>query len=347
MEENIFGEHKAVGELLAIISASPKDIVILGHNYPDPDCLAGAVGMGYLIEKCCGKKSVISFGGGIGRAENRAMAGILDIEYVDVTELQTENYSGIIIIDSQPKAGNITVPEGLPVFGIIDHHKLSEDEISNIAASYIDIRPSFGSTSTIITGYLDDSGIELDERVATALLLGIRTDTEDLERDCSEPDLAAYLKLFPLANRQQMIQIMKPSLSPDYFSLLRKALILSRSWGDIAVVNINSVSAPDLLSELSELFLRLKGINISLACGIYNESVYFSIRTRRVKKSLLGLVKEIAGGDARAGGHGTALGGNIPGKAEELAAISVEFCERFIDACGQTENGPRLICLSD
>jgi nanoRNase/pAp phosphatase (c-di-AMP/oligoRNAs hydrolase) len=272
------------------------------------------------------------------------MAGILEIDYADISEIPHKDFSGIIIVDSQPGAGNISVPDDLPVYAVLDHHN-TRNTCDEIDAIFCDIRPDYGSTSTIIYEYLKEINLCLDENVSTALLLGIRTDTENLERDCSNADIEAYLDLYPQSNRLKMSQIINPALSLEYFSLLKKALNTAKSWGDIVVINLNAISAPDVLSEISELFLRMKGINISLACGIYDDSIYFSIRTKKVKKSLLSSVKEIAGGDARAGGHGNALGGNIPGHGMVLTEVSNAFCQRFVEINNQLDNGPRPVCL--
>lgn len=338
--------NSAAEKFISKIPRAGKDIIILGHNYPDPDCLAAAVGVQYILTEVMEKDSLICFGGGLGRPENKAMAGILEIDYADISEISHKDFSGLIIVDTQPLAGNISVPEDLPVYVVLDHHEppigLEYEE-----NTFCDIRPAYGSTATIVYEYLKTFDIVPDEKTATALLLGIRTDTDDLERDCGDTDISAFLELYPRSNRQFMSQIVKPVLSLEYFTLLKQALLTAKTWGDISVINVNSISAPDILSEVSELFLRMKGINISLACGIYKDCIYFSIRTRKVKKSLLQLVKQIAGGEARAGGHGNALGGNIPSLGRDLVEVSNDFCNKFVEFNNKQGNGPRPIFLED
>ncbi len=59
-------------------------VLILTHDFPDPDCLASAFGISHLLSFWGIKSSVISFGGFVGRAENRAMIRFLNIRTVPV-----------------------------------------------------------------------------------------------------------------------------------------------------------------------------------------------------------------------------------------------------------------------
>ena len=58
-----------------------------------------------------------------------------------------------------------------------------------------DIRPDYGSTSTILTEYVRAAGIEVRPRLATALVYGIKSDTQLLGRETSRQDIAAFAYL--------------------------------------------------------------------------------------------------------------------------------------------------------
>ncbi|MBU6283988.1 phosphoesterase, partial [bacterium] len=55
-------------------------VVILPHDNPDPDALASAAALQYLLSEIAEVDSVIALGGIIGRAENRAMVKYLNIK---------------------------------------------------------------------------------------------------------------------------------------------------------------------------------------------------------------------------------------------------------------------------
>src|ERR1043166_1110326 len=54
-------------------------LLILTHDFPDPDGLASAVSLQYLVEKLHGVEARFGFGGLVGKTENRAMVEILKI----------------------------------------------------------------------------------------------------------------------------------------------------------------------------------------------------------------------------------------------------------------------------
>ncbi|MFH0911846.1 MAG: DHH family phosphoesterase [Planctomycetota bacterium] len=336
--------ERAASFTAAIEAAPPGAVLVLPHDYPDPDALASAFGMQAFLERVCDRRSVLAFAGGLGRPQNRAMAGLLDIASVEIDTVDFPAVGGAVLMDTQPGAGNNSLPPRLPVIGVFDHHGPPE---SPYEAAWIDVRADYGSTSTIVTEYLLASGVAIDKRLACALLMGIRTDTEDLERDTSEADVAAFLTLFPLADRQMMIQIQRPVLSEEYFGMLRRALQVARRWGDAVVANLGPVPVPDLLSEVSELFALLKGADLSLAVGTHGGDVYLSLRTRRAKRSLLEIIRTIVGPEGRAGGHGRAVGGRLHPKDGDEKGAAEALCELFIESIRASEDGPKPVCLEE
>ena len=55
--------------------------VIVTHDNPDPDAVASAAGLGMLIEAGCGIPVVNSFGGIVGRAENRSLMDSIGVDF--------------------------------------------------------------------------------------------------------------------------------------------------------------------------------------------------------------------------------------------------------------------------
>jgi nanoRNase/pAp phosphatase (c-di-AMP/oligoRNAs hydrolase) len=50
---------------------------VLTHDNPDPDALAAAHGVAFLLEQLAGVPSKVGYGGIVGRAENRALLKVL------------------------------------------------------------------------------------------------------------------------------------------------------------------------------------------------------------------------------------------------------------------------------
>ena len=71
---------KSPNKLLKFLAEKKENIsplLILTHNYPDPDAIASAFTLQYLTENFFGMKTKIAYGGVIGRMENRSMVDIL------------------------------------------------------------------------------------------------------------------------------------------------------------------------------------------------------------------------------------------------------------------------------
>ena len=74
------------------------------------------------------------------------------------------------------------------------------------------MRPSYGATSTILVEYLRAADVKITQRLATALLYGIKADTLGLERGGTRADLDAFTFLYLLANHNALRRIERPAL---------------------------------------------------------------------------------------------------------------------------------------
>ena len=89
---------------------SKKRVLILPHENPDPDAIASAWGLSYLLKKKLGLTSTIIYSGLIGRAENRALVKHLNIPLVNYDPHVFESEQSIVMVDSQPYTGNNPLP---------------------------------------------------------------------------------------------------------------------------------------------------------------------------------------------------------------------------------------------
>src|SRR5581483_4452122 len=91
---------------------APGPLLILPHDNPDPDALASAAAVQYLVSSLLKKESHILLGGIVGRAENRAMLTYLNIQLVPVCDVAFGPDSLVTLVDTQPKRPNNSLPEG-------------------------------------------------------------------------------------------------------------------------------------------------------------------------------------------------------------------------------------------
>src|SRR2546422_11377234 len=112
------------GALASLLGAldRPGPLVILPHDNPDPDALASAAALKYLVAAFARKEAQIVLGGIVGRAENRAMLTYLNITLVPVGEVAFNGSTAVVLVDTQPGRINNALPEGIVPPAAIDPH---------------------------------------------------------------------------------------------------------------------------------------------------------------------------------------------------------------------------------
>ncbi|MGB6338266.1 MAG: hypothetical protein WBF32_00700 [Candidatus Aminicenantaceae bacterium] len=97
-----------------------KRVLILPHDNLDPDAIALAWGLSYLLKKKLGLTSTIAYSGLIGRAENRALVRVLKIPLVKYDPQMLDKDYSVVMVDSQPYTGNNPLPLDVIPDGITD-----------------------------------------------------------------------------------------------------------------------------------------------------------------------------------------------------------------------------------
>src|SRR4029077_759232 len=94
---------------------------------------------------------------------------------------------------------------------------------SGFNAIFTDIRPEYGSTSTIITQHLRAVDIDISERTATAMLYAIKSDTLFFNRHANRADLDAFSHLYPLADAAMIRKMEGAEITMDRLEYVLKA----------------------------------------------------------------------------------------------------------------------------
>ena len=296
-------------------------LLILPHNDPDPDAIASAVALGYLLAERLGMESRIAYQGIIGRAENKVLVRYLDHPLEPLIDADLQQFPCLALIDAQPGAGNINLPPGARVAMVIDHHAWRTETAT---ASFADVRPGLGATSTILTQYLQAAGVEPPLSLATALFYGIKIITMGLGRDTSPADAAAYSYLQPRIDVEALAKIEHAQIPADYFRSFDATLRAARMYDGLIIAYIAVLSYPDLAAEMADVLLRLENVRWVICMGECQGAIILSVRTKGQKHAADELVQAVVAGEGSAGGHGTMAGGQIPlgdGGAERKARV--------------------------
>jgi nanoRNase/pAp phosphatase (c-di-AMP/oligoRNAs hydrolase) len=290
-----------------ISSVGDGKFAIIVHNNPDPDAISSAMGL-KEIAASVGVKSEILYKGEIGHHENKAFVNLLDVELDQSKDFNSSDYKKIAMIECSVPGVNNLLPQDTQVGIIIDHHQA---DIEEIKAEYVDIRPNIGATATIMTKYLQDLEIHIKTELATALLYGIKVDTNDFQRNTDPADLTAAAYLYPLANHDILSKIETPSRSTEEIDVLGEAIKNRETKGSYLISNVGTIRNRDTLAQAADYLLTLEGITTTIIFGLAEEHIFISGRSRDVRINI-GKVMQDAFGADKAGGHAMLGGAQIP-----------------------------------
>jgi len=286
--------------------------LILTHRTPDPDALGAMFGLELLLRRAFGLEPEIAALGKISRAENVAMLWELELAFADADRIDRKRYAGVFLVDTQPGFGHTTLPEGIPVVAVFDHHRPPDEGALSAKGlpPHYDLRLEVGATSALMYGYLRDAGIELDERTATALCCGVRFDTLDLANSATELDSEAFFETFRRADHQKLARIQRPTLPAIYYRDLYRSLSRARRYGPAVLGFLGRVANPESVAEMADFFRRMEQCRWSLVGGAVGETYHLSLRTDGVEA--YPFLQHVLGKEGSFGGRGTVAGGQVP-----------------------------------
>jgi nanoRNase/pAp phosphatase (c-di-AMP/oligoRNAs hydrolase) len=281
-------------------------LLILTHDYPDPDALASAFGLAHLAQNNFGIASKIAYGGVIGRSENRAMVTILNIPACKLRSVNLDKYRNVALVDTQPKFDNNPFPEKRPATLIIDQHPPIVSPSAEL--SIIDVE--CGATSVIIAQALLLQGESIPAKVATALAYGILSDTLNLYRARRADIIQTYLEILHHCDMRLLAQIQNPLRSRKFFLTLGRALERAILHRRLLVSHLGSVENPDLVAQIAEFLLTYEHVDWSFCTGRYRGRMCVSLRTSKSNVQAGDILRAIFDDSRKAGGHDAIAGGS-------------------------------------
>jgi nanoRNase/pAp phosphatase (c-di-AMP/oligoRNAs hydrolase) len=304
-----------------------KSVLILPHNNPDPDAIASAVALRYLLNELLEIKPEIVYQGIIGRAENKALVHYLGRPLRRLNSTDLGNGKAFALVDTQPGAGNNVLPIKRKPTLVIDHHPWRDETQQAI---FFDVRPEVGAASSVMTEYLREAQLEPPARLATALFYGIKTDTMGLCRGTSPADTEAFCFLQHYADIEALLKIERAQVPIDYFQSFAATLQNAEVYGNIILAYLGTMSYPDQAAEIADLLLRLRKIRWVICFGVHRNRLFLSVRTYK-KRGAGQLAQHLMGAEGAAGGHGAMAGGWMKLNGEDPKTIVERMKRRALD----------------
>ena len=328
--------QRARAERLRAHFYDAERVLILMQDDPDPDAIASALALKTLLGRTRASAPMCTFGT-ITRPENVAMCKILEIEVEAIDAAALDQFDRVAMVDVQP-----SFLEEEKHFGevdlVIDHHPVEQP----IRARIKDVRPSYGATSTIMVEYLRAADVKITQRLATALLYGIKSDTLGLERGGTKADLEAFSYLYLLANHNALRRIERPELSPEALDVLARGLAKRRVVQGVFFSHLGRVATVDLIPQFADFGLQAEGVQWSVVSGVVDDDVHVSVRNVGYVRSAGDVTRAAFGELGMAGGHRTMAKAVFPlrqlgrgaGDPAASGACQERIIERFVRALG-------------
>lgn len=293
-EVDASGNADCVRRLRSLADGCERIALVLQDD-PDPDGIASAIALRSVLGRNRATTPLYSFGRTT-RAENLAMLRLLDVAIEEATTETLRAFTHIALLDVQPAYFGERLPHADIV---IDHHPRA----GTSDVEYSDIRPQYGATATILTEYLEAGHCDVSQRLATALLYGIKSDTLMLNRETGPADLRAFMSLYPLTNYNVLRRIERPELPMSFAAFLTRSLRRIRKHRELLTLHLGSVDREDVIPQMADFCLQFENTDWVVVAAKFNGAVVMSVRNPGYVRSAGELVRRLYGGIGRAGGH--------------------------------------------
>ncbi len=200
---------KVITKKLDKIIKKFKKISLVTHNNPDPDAVSSCLAIQrYLYKQEIKQVEIFANLDSISR-ETKALINDIGIKINPLKNLKKNEEEAVILIDiASVNQSNLKIKKIKPDL-VIDHHSTELP---------------FSSTATIVTLLMDIFEIEIKNDLATALYIGIETDTQGFTSDkFTEFDELAFRLLAPLIDTNLRKKIIKCGYSDTYRRMHVKA----------------------------------------------------------------------------------------------------------------------------
>ena len=315
----------ALDRLVTVITK--PHVYIQTHNYPDQDALASAYGLQELL-RYKGIESTICYQGEIDKANTVAMTEELGLVLYDVDDLPFVSEDEIILVDGQK--GNVNLEELIGnEIACIDHHPMQDTD----SYRFYDIR-EVGACATVIAEYFFENEIPVSEKVATALVYGIKMDTANLMRQTTDADVDMFCAMYKKANLDLIRKFESHSLILTDLEAYREALKDLKIYGhNVGMANVGADCSEAMMGTLSDFIMSLDVVDFSVVYSYRAGGLKLSVRSELPQADAGKIVRQALAGYPGGGGGHAGMAGGFVADLSEAEAETAEYVikERMVE----------------
>ena len=319
-EKNTRVKARVKAHALKEIMMNKDEVIIMGHQNPDIDCLGSAIGI-YRLATLMGKKAHIVINeitSSIRPAMNTFQGSNVypeDMFYSNEQALEAVNPNAVVVVVDVNRPGRTECEELLAHtknIVVIDHHRQSEDVIEHATLSYIE--PYASSACEMVAEILQYSmdKPKLRPAEADAMYAGILVDTDNFvtKTGVRTFEAASFLRKCGA----DMTRVRKAYRSDlDSYKQVSEGVVRAEIYLEnfaISDVPIEGVDSPTVLAaKVANDLLDVDKVRASFVMTKIKDVVYISARS--IDDVNVQVIMEHFGG----GGHGTVAGAQIEGKS--------------------------------
>ena len=324
LEKRTRVRSRMVSQALENLIAEADQIMIMGHQYPDMDCVGGCLGIRRIAKMHCKTSWIITNPEQYSHDIKKLMEVIKEDEHLyssiinpEMAEtLLTANTLVVIVDVSKPSlTAAPAIVEKANKLVIIDHHRRGQEFPENPDLVYIE--PYASSVGELITELLEYQSAEAEQIKpieATTLLAGIIVDTRNftLRTGSRTFDTASYLKSVG-ADTILIQRLLKENV--DTY-LMRSHLLNSLEMlpNNVGIVHgeENIVYPTVVAAQTADMMLSMENIDASFVVTKRNDG-RVGISARSLGNKNVQRVMEKMGG-----------GGHLSNAATQLSDITIE-----------------------
>lgn len=291
--------------MLSLFNKDERWLIVINA---DPDALGSAMALRRIMTR---KVQDVAIGqiNEVKRPDNLAMVRYLRIPTRKIIPNLAAQYDRFALVDSQPH--HHPSFEEYEFSLVIDHHPIIKDKPTE--APYVDIRPKYGATCTMLTEYLYNLKIRPAKLLASALMYGIKTDTSDWERDFIDADVAAFKYLSKFSDRSLINRIARSEFHLDWLRFFSRAFYNLRRVGTGGLfAHMGKVENADILVIVADFFTRVHGASWVVISGVTDGNLVGIFRGDGIRRDMGKFANQLMGDLGSAGGHKGAARGEVP-----------------------------------
>lgn len=313
-----------------------KNILVTTHIYPDPDAIASAHAMTYLLRgQLKDAKVTQSIKGQNSCGVNAGFAALSGAEFADWSDEKLKEYDAIVLLDVQPNFSTSPLPPGVTPTAVIDHHR-SRGRRQKIP--FCDIRNDVGASASIVFSYLRELQMEITPTLAATLMYAIETDLAGAAGNPNDLDNMALSSLMLVADTRKLYQMRYTALPAEFFVNFAAGINGAVYAGDVLSTYLGKVDSPTMPAVVADFLLRFRGVSWVLVVALHNGRLILSLRTNDTKFSAGEMMRKLTRLLGEGGGHRTKAGGSIvpkEGTAGEIERIRALLRKRLLKLTGK------------